>query len=84
MANAAEATPVQTVAFDAKCNHTSALFVGALLVLGTPSGHISGHTRRVFRSVGSKNGTKTRQGDGFFDRRLKRARRNRTSRAQWR
>src|SRR5437773_10520697 len=36
----------------------------------TPSGHSSGHTRRVFRSVYSEYGMKTREGDGFFDRRL--------------
>jgi hypothetical protein len=32
-------------------------------------GHTLGHTRRPFRSVCSRNGRNTRQGDGFVDRR---------------
>ena len=66
-----KATRVQTVAFDAKCNHTSALWRSRATRFGhSQSGHTPGHTRRVFRSVCSENGRKTRQGDGFFDRRL--------------
>src|SRR6476660_3088957 len=51
-----------------------------LWVLRLPSlwaqliGHSSGHKRLVFLSVSSEIGTKTRQGDGFFDRRLVRVR----------
>ncbi len=32
------------------------------------SGHTPGHTRRIFRSVCSEDGRKTRQGDGFIGR----------------
>ena len=31
-------------------------------------GHTGGHSRLVFRCVGSKHGRKTSQGDGFSDR----------------
>jgi dipeptidyl aminopeptidase/acylaminoacyl peptidase len=61
-----------TVAFDDKFNNKSALYYRHASRLGTRSGHITGHTRRVFRSGCSENGRKTSQGDGFFDRRLRR------------
>jgi hypothetical protein len=62
--------PVRAVACDGKRNHTSALYRRHASFGAPPSGHIPGHTRRVFRAVCSENGTKTTQGDGFLDRRL--------------
>ena len=42
-----KATPVQTVAFDAKCKHKRALFVDVLLILGTVFwAHSWAHTAR--------------------------------------
>jgi hypothetical protein len=60
----------QTVAFDAKCNHKNVLYRCLYSLWAHMFGHTLGHSRRVFRWVCSENGRKTRQGDGFFDRRL--------------
>ena len=47
---AVKATRLQTVAFGVKCSHTSALCRRLTIRLGAqPSGHIPGHTRRLFR-----------------------------------
>jgi hypothetical protein len=65
-----KAIPVQTLAFAAKCNYKNDLYRRHATRLGARFGHTSGHTRRVIRSVCSENRMKTREGDGFLDRRL--------------
>jgi hypothetical protein len=68
---AVKAIHVQTVAFNAKRNHRSALYQPrAARFRHTFLGTLLGTTRRVFRSVCSENGRKTRQGDGFSNRRI--------------
>jgi hypothetical protein len=67
-----KATCVQTVAFDAKCNQTGALFVGFASAFGhTRWGTFRGTVAAFSTPSGQKEATKTRQGDGFFDRRLR-------------
>jgi hypothetical protein len=66
---AVKAVPIEPSALTVNATNEHTLYRRMPVGCGISSGHTSGHKRRVSRLACSENRRKTRQGDGFLDRR---------------